>query len=76
MNFLDVRTVVFSQMLTNAVSAAVLAFLWGQNRKCFAGTADGLSDLAFQERRMIELQSELNALLKESGQPEKYRIAA
>ena len=48
MNFLDVRTVMFSHVLTDAVCIAVLASLWFQNRKRFAGTAYWLMDFVFQ----------------------------
>jgi hypothetical protein len=53
MNFLDVRTVIFSQIITNAVCTAVLAFLWIQNRKRFAGTPHWLLDLAFQTTAVL-----------------------
>ncbi len=48
MNFLDVRTVMFSHLVTDALCTAVLVFLWGQNRKRFAGTFYWVLDFAFQ----------------------------
>ena len=48
MNFLDVRTVVFSQLVTNVIGALVIALLWWQNRHRFAGTAWWAVDFAFQ----------------------------
>ncbi|MCX6028328.1 MAG: PAS domain S-box protein [Chloroflexi bacterium] len=48
MNFLDVRTVVFSQLVTDLVCALVIAVLWRQNRKRFAGTSYWVVDFAFQ----------------------------
>ena len=48
MIFLDVRTVMLSHVLTDAVCAAVLAFLWAANRKRFAGTSYWVLDFAFQ----------------------------
>ncbi len=48
MNFLDVRTIMFSHIITDAICTAVAAFLWLQNRKRFAGTAYWLFDFAFQ----------------------------
>ena len=37
MNFLDIRTIMFSQLITDAVCTAVLIFLWLENRKRYAG---------------------------------------
>ncbi len=48
MNFLDIRTVIFSQLITDAACAAVLAFLWLQNRQRFAGTFLWVADFIFQ----------------------------
>ncbi len=48
MNFLDIRTVMFSQLITNAVCMAVLASLWLQNRNRFAGTFFWTADFIFQ----------------------------
>jgi len=48
MNFLDVRTVMFSHVVTDAICTAVLAFVWVQNRKRFAGMSCWVLDFAFQ----------------------------
>ena len=53
MNFLDVRTVMFSHVITDAVCTAVLAFLWVQNRKRFAGTSYWVLDFAFQTAAVL-----------------------
>ncbi|MBN1103098.1 MAG: hypothetical protein JXL84_06770 [Deltaproteobacteria bacterium] len=37
MGFLDMKTVIFSQGLTNVVCAVVMAFIWHRNRKRFSG---------------------------------------
>jgi PAS domain-containing protein len=48
MNMLDVRTVMFSHLVTDTVCALVLALLWYQNRKRFAGTSFWVVDFVFQ----------------------------
>jgi PAS domain S-box-containing protein len=48
MNFLDVRTVIFSQLITDLVCLALLGFLWFQNRKRFDGTFFWVADFGFQ----------------------------
>ncbi len=48
MSFLDVRTVIFSQLITDAVCTAVLALLWWQNRKRFGGMLFWVGDFVFQ----------------------------
>jgi PAS domain S-box-containing protein len=48
MSFLDVRTVMFSQLITCAVCTAVLGVLWVENRKRFEGISYWVVDLAFQ----------------------------
>jgi len=53
MNFLDVRTVMFSHVITDAACTAVLAFLWVQNRKRFAGTSYWVLDFAFQTAAVL-----------------------
>ena len=53
MKFIDVRTVIFIQFITDAVCAAVLAFLWIQNRKRFAGISLWLLDFAFQTTAVL-----------------------
>jgi PAS domain S-box-containing protein len=53
MSFLDVRTVMLSHVLTDAVCTAVLAFLWVQNRKRFAGTLYWVLDFAFQTAAVV-----------------------
>jgi diguanylate cyclase (GGDEF)-like protein/PAS domain S-box-containing protein len=47
-NFLDVRTVMFSHIITDLVCTTVLIFLWFQNRKHFAGVSYWILDFAFQ----------------------------
>jgi PAS domain S-box-containing protein len=53
MNFLDIRTVMFSQLITDAACAAVLVFLWLQNRQRFAGTFYWVVDLTFQTAAIL-----------------------
>ncbi|MBF0120914.1 MAG: response regulator [Desulfobacterales bacterium] len=48
MNFLDVRTIIFSHIITDCVCTVVIAILWIQNRKRFAGTSYWLIDFIFQ----------------------------
>jgi hypothetical protein len=48
MSFLDVRTVIFSQLITDVVCTAVLALLWWQNRKRFVGIFFWVGDFIFQ----------------------------
>jgi PAS domain S-box-containing protein len=48
MNPLDVRTVMISQLATDVICALVLAFLWYQNRRRFAGASYWVIDLSFQ----------------------------
>jgi len=45
---LDIRTVVFSHFLTDAVCLAVLVLLWRQNRERFAGISWWVADFCFQ----------------------------
>jgi PAS domain S-box-containing protein len=48
MNFLDMRTVIFCHLVTNALCALAIASLWHQNRKRFAGLSFWTLDFAFQ----------------------------
>ncbi len=48
MNFLDTRTVIFSQLITDALCMGVLAILWLQNRKRYAGMFFWVVDFIFQ----------------------------
>ena len=48
MNFLDVRTVMFSLIATDLVCTMVLIFLWFQNRKHFAGVPFWVLNFALQ----------------------------
>jgi PAS domain S-box-containing protein len=48
MSFLDVRTVILSQVLTDAICTLVLALLWNQDRKRYKGLDLFLSDFLFQ----------------------------
>jgi hypothetical protein len=53
MNLLDMRTVMFGHVVTDVVCALVLAFLWSQNRKRFAGIAWWVFDFALQATATI-----------------------
>jgi hypothetical protein len=53
MNFLDVRTVIFSQAVTDVICTAFLVSLWIQNRRRFAGTSYWLFDFAFQTAAVL-----------------------
>ena len=53
MNFLDIRTVLFSQLITDAVCTAVLTFLWLQNRKRYAGMFFWVVDFIFQTTAVL-----------------------
>ena len=48
MNVLDMRTMIFTNMVINVLGVLVVAFLWYQNRKRFAGTSFWVLDFAFQ----------------------------
>jgi diguanylate cyclase (GGDEF)-like protein/PAS domain S-box-containing protein len=48
MNLLDVRTVMVSYIISNAINTVVLFFLWRQNRKRFAGIGFWLADYLMQ----------------------------
>lgn len=45
---LDIRTVVFSHLITDALCTAVLVFLWLQNRKRYEGLSLWVADFGFQ----------------------------
>lgn len=53
MNFLDMRTVIFSHVATNLVCTTVIAVLWLQNRKRFTGIAWWVMDFALQATATI-----------------------
>ena len=53
MNFLDMRTILIGHIVTDILCTVVLAFLWLQNRKRYAGTSYWLIDFAFQTTAMI-----------------------
>jgi PAS domain S-box-containing protein len=53
MNFLDMRTIVFSNILTTIVCMLVILALWHQNRKRFPGIAFLLCDFVFQTTAMF-----------------------
>lgn len=53
MNFLDVRTVIFINVITNCLCASVLVFLWIQNRKRFDGTSFWAVDFCFQTAGLL-----------------------
>ncbi len=48
MNPLDMRTVIFSYVISNAICAIVMTILWLQNRKRFAGLGFWLADFGMQ----------------------------
>jgi PAS domain S-box-containing protein len=48
MNILDMRTVMFSYILSSAICAAVMAFLWLQNRRRMPELAFWLADFGMQ----------------------------
>ena len=53
MNFLDVRTVIFGELITDALCVVVLIFLWLQNRKRYAGMFFWVLDLVFQTMAVL-----------------------
>ena len=50
---LDIRTIVFSYVLTDIVCLAVMMILWRQNRKRLAGTGLWVIDYAFQLTALV-----------------------
>jgi PAS domain S-box-containing protein len=48
MNLFDIRTIVFTYAISNAVCLVVIASLWRRNRKRFAGLGFWLADYAMQ----------------------------
>ena len=48
MNLLDIQTIVFSYVITNAICLAVMAFLWLRNRSRFGGLGFWLADFVIQ----------------------------
>lgn len=48
MNLFDIRTILFSYVITNAVCAVVVAALWFRNRQRFAGLGFWLADFILQ----------------------------
>ena len=48
MNLLDIRTVMFSQLITDAACTVVLTFLWLQNRERYSGLFFWVVDFIFQ----------------------------
>ena len=53
MNLLDMRTIVFSTILTDMICVWFATLLWHQNRRRFAGTAFWVIDFAFQAVALI-----------------------
>ena len=51
MNLIDMKTVIISYIISNAVCAAVMTFLWWQNRKRFAGLVPSNSGIMRQHLR-------------------------
>jgi PAS domain S-box-containing protein len=54
---LDMRTILFSYVITDVVSTLVMVFLWLQNRKRFAGTGFWTLDFAFQTIALVLIAS-------------------
>ena len=48
MNLLDMRTVIFSYAISNLICMIVIAILWKQNRRRFAGLGFWLADFVMQ----------------------------
>lgn len=48
MNFLDMRTIVFTMLLTNCICTGIVAFLWYRNRTRYTGLFYCVLDFAFQ----------------------------
>jgi PAS domain S-box-containing protein len=48
MIFLDIRTIIFSCIITNLVSTMVMFFLWMQNHNRFKGTTYWIANFGFQ----------------------------
>ena len=53
MNLLDMRTIIFSNTVTDIACILVILFLWHQSRKRFAGTGFWVFDFAFQTAAMF-----------------------
>ena len=53
MNYLDIRTIIFSYVLTDIVCLVVIIMLWRQNRNRFAGTLFWVFDYIFQLLALI-----------------------
>jgi diguanylate cyclase (GGDEF)-like protein/PAS domain S-box-containing protein len=53
MNFLDTRTVVFSQLITDILCTSVLTSLWLQNRKRYHGMVLWVVDFIFQTTAIL-----------------------
>jgi PAS domain S-box-containing protein len=53
MNLLDLRTILFTNLITNCLCVSVLGFLWIQNRKRFAGLFYWVADYCFQAISLI-----------------------
>jgi PAS domain S-box-containing protein len=53
MNFLDMRTVVFSYAISNFICMIVIAVLWKQNRRRFAGLGFWLADFILQFAALV-----------------------
>ena len=53
MNVFDMRTMVFSYMVTNIICVLFVVLLWRQNRNRFAGTAFWVVDFVFQAMALV-----------------------
>jgi hypothetical protein len=55
MNLIDMKTVITSYVISNAICAAVMMFLWWQNRKHFAGLGFWLADFVMQFTALLPI---------------------
>ncbi|MEW5908747.1 MAG: PAS domain S-box protein [Thermodesulfobacteriota bacterium] len=53
MNFLDMKTVIFSHIVTDIVCLLVMLFLWQRNRSRFAGLSFWVADYAMQVAAVV-----------------------
>jgi PAS domain S-box-containing protein len=57
MNFLDMRTVIFTMLVTNSLCTLLLIFLWRQNRSRFEGIHCWVADFALQTAALLLIVS-------------------
>jgi len=53
MNFLDMRTIIFTNVITDIICTLVVLLLWLQSRNRFAGTGLWIFDFAFQTTALL-----------------------